>query len=67
MRTKFVFDERSLITDEQIAERIAEYEQHFGINSDEFLQQMRDGTIEDSFETMDWMILLRHKPKSLDA
>ncbi len=48
----------SELSDEEIEMRISEYEKAYGISSDEFMRQMRDGTAPDEFETMDWMMLL---------
>ena len=53
-------DDSSLLSEEEIQAQIAEYEEKFGMSSQEFLQQMQDGTAPDTFETMYWMGLLRH-------
>jgi hypothetical protein len=49
------------LSQNDIASQIAQYEREFGMSSDEFLQRMREGTAPDTFETMDWMILLRNR------
>lgn len=49
-----------LISQEEIGQKIARYEQAFGMSSREFLQTMKEGIAPDTFETMDWMILLRY-------
>ena len=41
--------------------QIAEYEEQFGMSSDEFLHRWHNGDAPDTFETMDWRILLRHQ------
>jgi len=54
-------EEISVLTQEEIEAQIAHYEKLFGMSSEVFLQRMREGTADDTFETMDWMILLRHR------
>ncbi|MDM8550113.1 hypothetical protein QUF72_08555 [Desulfobacterales bacterium HSG2] len=46
------------MSDEEIETKISEYEKAYGISSDEFMRQMREGIAPDEFETMDWMMLL---------
>jgi hypothetical protein len=50
----------SVLTQEEIEAQIDHYEKVFGMSSEEFLQRMRAGTADDTFETMHWMMLLRH-------
>ena len=45
---------------EEIAAIISRYEDRFQMSSKEFLQRVSEGTAPDTFETMDWMILLRN-------
>ncbi len=52
-------DEISVLTEDEIMSQISRYEKMFGMSSEEFLRQKQNGTEDDSFETMDWMILLR--------
>ncbi|MCP4348954.1 MAG: hypothetical protein GY795_26030 [Desulfobacterales bacterium] len=52
-------DEISVLTEEEIISQISRYEKMFGMSSEEFLRQKQNGNEDDSFETMDWMILLR--------
>ena len=55
-------DHSSLVmSQDEIERQLAHYEQVFGMSSEEFLKRKRDGTVPDTFETMDWMILLRHR------
>jgi len=49
----------TMISDEEIEMQIAEYEKQYGMTSEEFMRQMREGTAPDEFETMSWMISLR--------
>ena len=56
-------DDSSLLSNEEITAQIASYEKKFGMSSQEFLQRMENGTAPDTFETMDWMILLRHQSR----
>lgn len=49
----------------EIEEKIARYEKLFGMSSAAFLQRWREGTAPDTFETMDWAILLRHRRNQL--
>ncbi len=48
----------TMVTDEEIRMQIAEYEKQYGMTSEEFMRQMREGTAPDEFETMSWMISL---------
>jgi len=48
----------SVLTDEEIKAQISAYENKFGISSEEFLRRKRNGTADDTFETMDWTGLL---------
>lgn len=54
-------EEISVLTQEEIEAQIAHYEKVFGMSSEVFLQQMQNGTADDTFETMHWMMLLRHR------
>lgn len=49
------------ISREDILEEIRGYEQEFGMSSEEFMQAVQAGTAPDTFETMAWMIMLRHR------
>ncbi len=49
------------LSQDDIESQIAVYERQFGMTSDEFMQQVRDGDVPDTFETMAWTILLRHR------
>ncbi len=49
----------SIISDKEIEDKIAYYEQLFGMRSEEFLQQKREGTALDTREPMAWTILLQ--------
>jgi len=51
----------TMLSQEDIEHQIAHYEQQFGMSSEEFSRRMREGTAPDTFETMDWMILLRNR------
>lgn len=48
------------MTQGEIEEKIARYESQFDMSSAEFLQQRQEGTAPDTFETMEWMILLKY-------
>lgn len=48
---------------EEAEQLIAHYEQLFVMSSEEFLRRVKDGTAPDTFETMDWVILLRLRQK----
>ncbi len=52
-------DDISVLTREEIISQISRYEKMFGMSSEEYLRQKQNGNEDDSFETMDWMILLR--------
>jgi hypothetical protein len=54
------------MSQEEIERKIVHYEQVFDMSSQEFSQKMKEGSAPDTFETMDWMILLRHRGKSID-
>lgn len=58
---EFLFEgsEPSMVSDEEIEMQITAYEKQYGMTSEEFMRQMRDGTAPDEFETMSWMMLLR--------
>ena len=47
------------MSDEDVDTQIERYEHLFGMDSKKFLQMMQDGEVTDSFETMDWLILLK--------
>lgn len=49
------------LTSEDVESQIAHYECRFSMSSEEFLKRWREGTAPDTFETMDWLILLRHR------
>lgn len=49
------------MTRSEIETQIAQYEEQFGMSSEEFLQQMEEGRTPDSFEAIDWAILLKHR------
>ena len=51
--------QEDILTVEEMKAQIARYEKDFGMSSEEFLQQMKNGTAPDTFEAMDWMALLR--------
>jgi hypothetical protein len=51
----------AVMSHEEIEQQIGHYEQMFGMSSEAFIEQVRAGTAPDTFETMDWMILLRHR------
>jgi hypothetical protein len=53
-------EEISVLTREEFEAQIAHYEKVFGMSSAEFLRKMEEGTADDTFETMHWMMLLRH-------
>ncbi len=55
-----IFDENDILSEDEIKSRIEEYEKKFGMSSEDFLQQKRNGTAPDTFETMYWMGLLLH-------
>ncbi len=57
---KEIFDENDILSEDDIKARIEEYEKKFGMSSEEFLRQKREGTAPDTFETMYWMGLLLH-------
>ena len=46
------------VNDEGIRNIIAEYEKQFGMKSEEFQKQFKEGTIEETFETNFWKTLL---------
>jgi hypothetical protein len=51
----------AMISQQEIEDQIALYEQAFGMSSDEFLLRVHEGTAPDTFEAMDWLVLLRHR------
>ena len=44
---------------EDVDARIADYEQKYGMTSEEFLRRCREGTIRDTFDANAWRILLQ--------
>ena len=53
-------DDISVLTKEEIISQISRYEKMFGMSSEEFLRQKRNGTAPDTCEAMDWAGLLLH-------
>lgn len=51
--------QEDIFTVEEMKAQIASYEEEFGMSSQEFLEQMKNGTAPDTFDTMYWMALLR--------
>ncbi len=51
----------AVMSHEEIERQIEHYERVYGISSEAFIEQVRAGIAPDTFETMDWMILLRHR------
>ena len=51
----------SLLTDEEIDRRIAQYESQYGMTSEEFLRRRRKDTAPDTFDTMVWAALLDYR------
>ena len=50
-----------VISQQEIEDQIAHYERTFGMSSEEFMQQVQEGTAPDTFEAMHWRILLRYR------
>lgn len=57
---ELIEQEKGAVSKEEIENQIASYEQVFGMSSEEFLERVREGAAPDTFETMDWKILLRY-------
>jgi len=49
------------MTDEEIQRILKGYEQQFGMTSEEFLKMWAEDAVPDTYETMDWAMLLRYQ------
>jgi hypothetical protein len=47
-----------ILSDEHRCQIIEQYEQQFGMTSEEFIERWKSGAMPDTFETNDWAILL---------
>jgi hypothetical protein len=54
-------DDDGILTREELLEQVRAYETQFGMTSDQFLRMRKAGTAPDTFETIDWAILLKYK------
>lgn len=53
--------EGSILSQEEIYHQIDVYESKYGMTSQEFLRQFEQGKISDTFEMMDWIMLLNYQ------
>ncbi len=53
-------DTDDVMSQDDIESVITQYERQFGMTSEEFLQKCHEGTAPDTYEAMDWAILLKH-------
>ncbi len=49
------------MTEQEVEEQIAYYEQKFGMSSEEFLQSVADGTAPDEDGIISWKLLLKYR------
>ncbi len=53
-------DTDDVMSQDDIERVITQYERQFGMTSEEFLQKRHEGTAPDTYEAMDWAILLKY-------
>jgi hypothetical protein len=53
--------QESILSKEEIQAQIYQYEQKFGLSSQEFIKKHQEGNVPDTFETMDWIMLLDYQ------
>ncbi len=55
----------AIMTNAELNAKIAKYEEQFGMTSKEFWEAWHNDAFPDSFEGMDWSILLRYRRKKI--